>query len=1294
MLNKVVKVRTKLLAGFTGILLFAVFAGFSGIDGINRINHQNRIGVIVNRILGDVSEAQSAALRYIIYDDEYYYKISVKRLEDAIGDCTVASALMTSEKNIENTARLRQISAQYLGYIEKFRDLQEVKKDARASRIEEGEYLVRRLSGYLASMTRYARDPENTQPSRLPVADSAVLLQSVLDRLNGLRTTALNYVLVTEDEKRELAAESWLAELDDIEVDLALISGSGIESELLAGFEQVFFDLESYREHVISYHDLNMEQSALQARQREAASGVIIYGELVRNGVTETNEKVTRRAVVLVAATLAVAVILGILISLILSRNITIPLVRGTELARSIADDRPAAISLDLGRPDELGELAAALNKMSENLRGRQWLLAGKQGLDDELRGDLGVDKLAGKFIKYITLYIRAQLGAFYLFDGENALDYVAGYAFGGESGSRKRLEIGEGLVGQAAKDREILFFSDVEDAPAFNYGAGEKRPGYYLAAPLIFKSELIAVFLVGSFEPFSDGHKTFIESNLSNIAVLFNAAKSRAMISLLYEQAKQQQDELLIMNRELEQQADALRKSEAELQAQQEELRVTNEELEERTHAVEEQRDSIRLKNEELLRAQAEIQKKAADLEQASRYKSEFLANMSHELRTPLNSILILSQLMAANRDGNLSGKQIKSAEAVHSAGADLLKLINEILDLSRIEAGKIEINIERVELAGLEAELERIFGAAAEEKGISLDFSMSSGSASHIMTDGHRLQQILRNLLTNAVKFTDQGGVKFDIRGGSGRWKNYREDEYVVFSVKDSGIGIPENKQQAVFEAFQQADGSTVRKYGGTGLGLSISRDLAELLGGEITLDSREGEGSTFSLYLPFGISDKGAHTESPGGASGGASGAETAVSHDVAERAAEAAGKADDHDDITPEDRSILVIEDDPDFIDVLIELVRERGFKVLAARDGETGLHYADYYRPSAIILDIGLPGIDGWTVMERLKSNPELRHIPVHFMSGQEELLDAMKMGAVGYLTKPVSIGDINAALNRIERIVSTDVRQLLVVEDDELQRESIKELIGNGDVEIAAVSTGSEAYELLLKGCFDCMILDLGLSDMSGFELLEKIQNETQCGGIPVIIYTARDLTKEEEQKLNSYADSIIIKGVKSPERLLDETSLFLHRVESNLPEDKRRMLRQIHSSESALEGKNILLVDDDMRNIFALSNILEEKGVNIIAARDGLEALEKLEQEPEADLVLMDIMMPRMDGYETMREIRKDPRFRKLPIIALTAKAMKDDRNKCIEAGASEYLVKPVDTEKLLSMLRVWLYE
>lgn len=1017
----------------------------------------------------------------------------------------------------------------------------------------------------------------------------------------------------------------------------------------------------------------------------------------------------------------------------LMSRSFTQPIITGMKFADAVANGKFDE-ELNLARKDEIGDLARSLNAMSSNLREVDWLKSGKQQLDDTLRGEHDTDELARLCIGFMVKHLGAELGGLYL-QREASLELRASYAFSDRKGNFNSFALGEGMIGQAALEGETLFFTNVqEDAPPFNYGAGEDIPGHYAAVPLSMEGNLIGVVLIGSVAPFTKLQKTFVRQNADNIAVLVNTARSRQRIADLLHQANQQkeelkatnseleeqttalraseaelqaqQEELRVTNEELEEQAKALKESEAELQAQQEELRVTNEELQERTQALEEQKREIWSKNSSLEEAREAVERKMRELEVASKYKSEFLANMSHELRTPLNSILILSQLIAGNKEGNLTGKQVESAGAIHSSGAELLNLINEILDLSKVEAGKIDLVWEEVPFARIESDITSMFKDVAEEKGLDFAIHQAQDLPEGIYTDSQRLQQILRNLLTNAFKFTDQGKVTLEMERPTPEMvegSSLTSSESVVFSVKDEGIGIPEKKQAAIFEAFQQADGSTSRKYGGTGLGLSISRELAKLLGGIITLDSVEGRGSTFTVILP-----EKSQPEIPKPVKGEV----PALNKVSVEREEEHEEEAtllvpvlrehpdtmegeveDDRKEVTPDCKSLLIIEDDNQFSKVLRDFSREHGFKCIIAEDGEKGLHYADYYSPSAIILDIGLPGIDGWTVMERLKNNPKLRHIPVHFMSASDSSMDAMRMGAIGYVTKPVSMEKIEETLCKMEHLIAKPVSRLLLVEDDDVQRESIRELIGNSDVVTTAVATGNEAFEELQKEHYDCMILDLGLGDMSGFDLLEKIREDESLYHVPIIIYTGRELSQEEEQQLNTYAETIIIKGAKSPERLLDESALFLHRVEANLPEEKREMLKLVHDKEAVLNGRTILLVDDDMRNVFALSSVLEERNMEVVIARDGVECLEKLEKHSEIEGVLMDIMMPRMDGYDATREIRKNPKYRKLPIIALTAKAMKGDRAKCIEAGASDYLAKPVNPEKLLSMLRVWLY-
>jgi len=896
------------------------------------------------------------------------------------------------------------------------------------------------------------------------------------------------------------------------------------------------------------------------------------------------------------------------------------------------------------------------------------------------MQGEQDIETLSKNTISYLAKYLNAQVGAFYVADDkENVLRLFGGYAYQKRKNLSSEFKFGEGLVGQAALEKESIALNNCpDDYIRINSGLGDAVPRNIVVFPCLHNDIVKGVVELGSFQKFSDLDLAFLDQVSGSIAVAVNSAQFRNQMAALIEQTQNQAEEL---------------------QAQQEELRQTNEELEEQTQLLEEQKEDIQKKNVELQKAQKLVEEKARYLELISKYKSEFLANMSHELRTPLNSILLLSKILSDNKDANLTEKQVEFAGTVHSSGSDLLALINDILDLSKVEAGKIKMSLSELNLDDFKERMERYFGHLAEEKGVNFRIQLEEGLPVHIRTDPQRLEQIVKNILSNAFKFTFQGGVTLNICRPDEHVdlskSGLRPEKAIAFSVSDTGIGIVQEKQKLIFEAFQQIDGTTSRKYGGTGLGLSISRELAKLLGGEIHLESEEGKGSTFTLYLPETTAEGQQVKEIETPVTTVVSAAEPA---DV--QAAKPAappegleGIKDDRKNIQAEDKSILIIEDDPKFAKILRDLSREKGFKALVAGDGETGLHFADYYKPSAVILDIGLPGMAGWAVMSRLKDNPETRHVPVHFISVFDKKLDAMKMGAIGFLTKPVTMEMLEQGFEKIERMISKPVKNLFVVEDDEIRRKAIVELIGTGDVLFTAVSTGEDAYDQVRSGKFDCMILDIDLSDMSGVELISKIRNNEDLLDLPIIVYTGRELTKQEEITLHEYAEKTIIKRAKSTERLLDETTLFLHRVEANLPEEKRRMLRMIHDKESILKDRKILLMDDDMRNVFALTNILEEKGMKILVGKNGRQGLERLNKNPEVDLVLMDIMMPEMDGYEAMREIRKQERFGKLPIIALTAKAMKGDRVKCIEAGANDYLAKPVDPEKLLSMLRVWLY-
>ncbi len=988
------------------------------------------------------------------------------------------------------------------------------------------------------------------------------------------------------------------------------------------------------------------------------------------------------------------------------------------EQADKIAKGDYGTVITPRSNNDALGQ---ALYKMTETLRynaiemqNENWLKTGLNQLDSRVKGHESMESLTQEIIRFFCQYLEAQIGLCYLLD-KGELKLAATFAVKDKDKARiAHLKPGEGIVGQAFVENKRMIVSDKEydNLPAFNYGVGETIPRHFVLIPFSKNNEKVGVLQLGMINKPTDIQLKFIESAMSDTTLAIITLQSHLrvleLLTRTQEQANElevQQEELRQTNEELQEQTSALRISEENLQEQQEELRVTNEELEERTKALEIQRDAIRKKNKELENARKDIEKKAHDLELASQYKSEFLANMSHELRTPLNSIIVLSQLMAENKKNHLDEKELQFAQTVHSSGNDLLNLINDILDLSKVESGKIELNPERVYLADLKPFVMDSFEEIMNKKGLSLAVQIDKGVPEYIISDAQRVQQVVKNLFSNAIKFTEKGEIRLVISQPGKDTKLSNPDlqinRCVAIAVQDTGIGIPTEKQELIFEAFKQADGTTSRRYGGTGLGLSISKNFAQLLGGEMQLTSQEGKGSTFTLYLPFEIEIPEnedevqlLNPESTGDATSQQPDDKDAKSgegmHEMDETYLQT---NDDRHSLFDKDKVVLIVEDDEKFASVLLTLAHEHKFKGLIAPDGETGLYLADYHLPQAIILDIGLPGMDGYEVMEKLKINPKTRHIPVHFMSASDKNINALKMGAIGFLTKPVVKEEIDKVFDKIELLISKPIKKLLVVEDEAITRLSIINLMKGDNIEITDVPAGKEAIEKLKSETFDCMILDLGLQDMTGFELLDIINEEKIAPNLPIVIYTGRDLTKDESDLLLKHSQSIILKGAHSFERLLAETTLFLHQVEAKLSPEKKDMIEPFHGKVNVFEDKTILVVDDDMRNVFAITSLLESFKAKVIIGKNGLEALDKLKANKQIDLVLMDIMMPEMDGYEAMREIRKMKEYKKLPIIALTAKAMKEDREKCIAAGANEYLSKPVEKDKLLSLLRVWLY-
>ncbi len=765
-----------------------------------------------------------------------------------------------------------------------------------------------------------------------------------------------------------------------------------------------------------------------------------------------------------------------------------------------------------------------------------------------------------------------------------------------------------------------------------------------------------------------------------------------------LYQRSRARaQAQMIRYTQELERSEEELKMQQEELKASNEEIEASNEELEEKTRALEEQNIQIRLQSEELTKSQKVIEEKAKELERASRYKSEFLANMSHELRTPLNSLLILARLLASNEEGNLTEEQVEEARVIYNGGLELLNLINDILDLSKVEAGKLTITAEDVPLDGIVKKLQQQFTPVANEKGVAFPIKIAADLPSYLHSDTQRVEQILKNLLSNAFKFTDKGSVTLSISRPDEKIELQRHsldhDNAIAFSVIDTGIGIEASKFKDIFEAFQQEDGSIDRHYGGTGLGLTIARKFAHMLGGEIHVRSEKGKGSIFTLLLPLTLTPVVMESTQP--ADDAEEGAKIELK--TMRRAALKEFIEDDRKNIGDKDKILLIIEDDPTFAKTLMKIAHKRGYKCVCAGDGKTGLLFATEWLPTAIILDLKLPDIDGMQVLDQLKHNLKSRHIPVHIISGRDaaENVVPLRKGAIGYLAKPVEKEAIEGVFTKIESLLTTQVKQVLVIEDDKKNQIAIQSLLKKKDVQITLVDTGGAALSQLKNTAFDCIILDLRLPDMTGFDWLEKAEKMADAQGLPpVIVYTAKELTEEENRDLSSYAESIIIKGAKSPERLLDEVTLFLHTVESTLPNEQKEIIRMQHDPDKVLKDRTLLLVDDDLRNTFALSKLLKKHGMNIVIADNGQMALEKLHQNKSIEMVIMDIMMPVMDGYQAMREIRSQPDLQNLPVIALTARAMQDEQEKCMEAGANDYLTKPVDIERLLTLLRVWLFK
>ncbi len=961
-----------------------------------------------------------------------------------------------------------------------------------------------------------------------------------------------------------------------------------------------------------------------------------------------------------------------------------------TNQVRAIAEVATAVTKGDLTRSiqveasGEVAELKDNINTMIDNLRltterntEQDWLKTNLARFTGMLQGQRDLAAVGRMLLSELAPLVTAQQGVIYQVETEEAgsMRLLSAFADDWQDGHAQNLEVGEGLVGQCALEKRRMLITEIPDnAVPIRSGLFRVVPRNVIVLPVLFEGRVKAVIELASLSAFTASHLAFLDQLTSSIGIVLNSIEATMQTQALLKQSQQLA---------------------TELQTQQKELQQTNEQLAQKAQQLAEQNVEVERKNQEIEQARRALEEKAKELALTSKYKSEFLANMSHELRTPLNSILVLGQQLTDNPDGNLTPKQVEFARTIHGAGTDLLNLISDILDLSKIESGTVSVEAEEVFFSSLLEMVARPFRHEAENRRLSFEVHADGHLGRSLVTDSKRLQQVLKNLLSNAFKFTEHGGVRLSVSLAETGWSTDHPilgtaASVVAFEVADTGIGIPFEKQRIIFEAFQQADAGTSRKYGGTGLGLAISRELASLLGGEIQLRSAPGAGSTFTLYLPVTYVGPSA-AALPVEVKTLTSRPSMQLSAPVVEHVIEQI--PDDRENLQPGEAVLLIVEDDPHYARVLCDLSRDKGFKVLVAQRGTDALALAREYQPTAVSLDVFLPDMLGWTVLNHLKQDPATRHIPVQMLTLDEDRSHGLARGAFSFVTKPTSTEALEEALLKIKDYASPRRKHLLIVEDNPGEQMSIQELLGHDDIDVSVAATGTEALASIRQKHVDCVVLDLRLPDMSGFDVLEQLGQSPELSDLPVVVFTGKELSPEEDARLHTLARSVVVKGVESPERLLDETSLFLHRVIGSLPAEKQRMLDRLHRSDEALVGKKVLVVDDDVRNIFALSSVLERRGMTVLTAGTGREAISTLESTPDLAIVLMDIMMPEMDGYATMQVIRQNPAFRRLPIIALTAKAMKGDREKCLEAGASEYLAKPVNTDQLLAALRMWLH-
>jgi CheY-like chemotaxis protein/CHASE3 domain sensor protein len=1121
------------------------------------------------------------------------------------------------------------------------------------------------------------------------IAKGHLTLLHTVDAETGLR----GFLLTGKEnflEPYHWSVDDYDAQMKDF---MRMTSDNPAQVELLKTISEHFHDWNDYAVSIINVKREGKTITSLVTSERGKQKMDEMrreFAEFIRNEETLRDERNTNSE-----DSIRIALTIVILASLFL--GISLAMFSRRQLL-TLSNDYKGALDTQLAQNAELQE--------------QEWLQSGQTKLAAEMRGEKSVEKITSQILSQLAHYVDASVGVLYIADDAKRLHRMSTYAYSPPKqttdtkshGSLKdgfqgkeMMAFGQSLIGQAAAENRTMNLSDVPaDYTEVSSGLGSAKPAQLLIVPMASDSGVQAVVEFGFIKPASKRVVQLLEQASESVALAIRSAQYREKLQNLLEESQRQaeelqvqQEELKVNNEELEEQSRALKESQVRLETQQAELEQINSQLEEQTQRLETQADELNERNRDLDVAREGLEQKANELEISSQYKSQFLANMSHELRTPLNSTLILAQLLQENKAKRLSNDEVEYAKTILASSNDLLTLINDILDLSKVEAGKIDLNPEKITADHFLQSMKRLFTPLAESRGI--QFNLKMETPVEIETDQQRVEQILKNLISNAMKFTEKGAVTLavtQIKTPAGKAK-------VHFAVTDTGIGITKEQQGVIFEAFRQADGTTNRRFGGTGLGLTISRDLAKLLGGTIEVTSQEGKGSTFTLVLPQNY-----HVVSSEPAEESHARSTPEASRPIEKSKIETAAKKivsqlnfkDDRESLGKGVKVLLVVEDDQNFAKILYDLSREMEFNCLVAITAEEGIEMAETFLPNAVILDMNLPDHSGLAVLDHLKDNPKTRHIPVHIVSGQDSSAAAYQMGAIGYTLKPVPRDELKSAIEKLQSKLTQEFKHVLVVEDNAVQRDAICRLIADDQVKTTAVESGKEAMDALDQQIFDCMIVDLSLPDISGFELLEKVSRSKSSFRLPVIVYTGRDITRKEEDQLKKYSNTIIIKGARSPERLLSEVTLFLHQVESKMPADRQKILRELRDREKIFESRQILLVDDDVRNIFALSSALEGKGATVITARNGIEAVNEVKRNPDLDLVLMDIMMPEMDGYEAMRVIRNDPKKAKLPIIAVTAKAMPDDQRKCIEAGANDYLSKPIDLSKLLSLIRVWM--